>query len=1227
MSALPACMPIARFGVAAIVLAAMLSGSATHGATAIQDPARSAGDAGPITITAMNPDNPQARYRVRSAQSGDVVEISIDGGSQWFSVLAPVPAHPATAATNLLERPISCIPANYQSVNALTAIGAGAGTLYIGTAGTPGDYLDRGCSSAQGGPYVSVNGAAAVRLGTRGLPFAQDPVGRTIPAYGIDTVTADPHSGTIYVHAADGTGPGSSPAGLYKTSDAGATWSEIDTGLRPSDWITNSAGETVPVFDAGSLSIDPSDPSHLTFTNDTGTYQSTNAGAFWTSPGEGVTPVPSSTPAAPPTPTAATASGVLPQARSASTIATLPPGWAWQQIAPASVAPPARQDAATAWDSADNLLLVFGGSNNSAQPLSDLWSYSPATNTWVQRASGPSARLGTSAVWDTLDNQLLVFGGQTGSGASTIYMGDLWAYHPSTDSWNVLSATGAPGAPSARSHAVAAFDGSHLWLFSGEVSENPMQGSDDVWSFTPSNGGSAGIWAQLQASNAACTVTCPQPRYSATGTWNSATGALVVFGGRDNAQTVLSDMWTFMPGLGWQAGNSVSNLQEPAGRAGAGMAFDATYSAIAVGPGLSLAGGDVDTVNAALASPTGWVQLPVAASPLPPARQLTNFVWNAVDGSFYLFGGRVAGVGAASDLWRLGPSAPVATPTVQPTAATIGSLDEGWAVDGSGNVILTPAQVAATDNTGARYVRVNFRIGSAADWSDSARLAAYDTVINNYQLAGIQVLGLITQEATHSTQTDWVANNHEVSGGNGDNSFISNTYVQGAVKPLLAHFADRVKLWELWNEPNAYQSCAGNVCSGGSFIYPSNFAALLDDAYVAVKDPAPAGLGLSDVTLISGGLFGHSIGGVLTPTNAGADYLKNVFTMGISTVGSWAAFAAAHGGRYPLDAIGQHLYIDQNLITTTTDVATYYGWMRAAVAPFETPPPTYLTEGAWSTANVPQDVQAENLDLLFGATRDVGYVPLLTWFELQDVPQNSLYFGLADVNLAPKPSYSHYQTQVALTSSSSTPTTTPTATPSSTPTATATLTPVLGMTAVLTVQAGWNLITLPLSPATPQDAMTVLTTLLAQTHGSYAELDSYANGQWRPSVYDDVAGGTAGGTDFTLQLGHGYALYSDSAGSISISGTAAAAQPVSLASGWNLVGFPDAASNPAHAYDILNSLLTLSGGSYAELDGYASGRWFPNAYDDHGSLGGTNFTVQAGQGYALYTDKSPTLSL
>ena len=389
-------------------------------------------------------------------------------------------------------------------------------------------------------------------------------------------------------------------------------------------------------------------------------------------------------------------------------------------------------------------------------------------------------------------------------------------------------------------------------------------------------GGDEWRWTLLDAANSSCSLTCPQPRYAAEGAWDGQAGQLILFGGDDSAQSILSDTWSWSPsgqtGGTWTQQNSPS---QPTGRANGAVAFDSTHGMVVLGPGLSLASGDVDDAWSYVQDQRTWQQLPVATSTAPPVRQLTTWVWDDVNACFLLFGGRVTVMGAANDLWELCPSAPVSIPTAMPTTTALAGVDVGQPVDNNATILLPPSMVITATQAGTRYIRLNFILGNATSWSDTNLLSAYDSIVNTYLAAGIQILGLVTAQATtDGSQADWTANNAENNAGaNGDNSFISTTYVQDALQPLIAHFHDRITLWELWNEPNSYQSCSGMVCSGGSFIYPSNFAALLADSYTAIKDPAPTGLGLSDVTLISGGLLGHSIGGALTATNAGATYL------------------------------------------------------------------------------------------------------------------------------------------------------------------------------------------------------------------------------------------------------------------------------------------------------------------------------------------------------------------
>src|SRR5205823_12475046 len=101
---------------------------------------------------------------------------------------------------------------------------------------------------------------------------------------------------------------------------------------------------------------------------------------------------------------------------------------------------------AAVWDSADRVMLVFGGESNGA-PLADLWAYRPPRGalrpgTWIRLgSSGPTPRQASMAVWDTADRLMLLAGGHGYSGL----LSDLWAFRPrghgTGGEWTRLAAT------------------------------------------------------------------------------------------------------------------------------------------------------------------------------------------------------------------------------------------------------------------------------------------------------------------------------------------------------------------------------------------------------------------------------------------------------------------------------------------------------------------------------------------------------------------------------------------------------------------------------------------------------------------------------------------------------------------------------------------------------------------------------------------------------------------
>ena len=145
------------------------------------------------------------------------------------------------------------------------------------------------------------------------------------------------------------------------------------------------------------------------------------------------------------------------------------------------------------------------------------------------------------------------------------------------------------------------------------------------------------------------------------------------------------------------------------------------------------------------------------------------------------------------------------------------------------------------------------------------------------------------------------------------------------------------------------------------------------------------------------------------------------------------------------------------------------------------------------------------------------------------------------------------------------------------------------LTMTLTVQAGWNLLTLPLQPpAGVAHAQDLLGTLTAASGGSTAEIATWAGSSWLTAL---SAPGAAP-ADLTLTLGQGFFLYSDAPAALTVTGTLPSGPPeLNLGSGWNLIGLPT--TRPAAgqtATDLLHSL-AAAGLAPVEVATWLGGGW------------------------------------
>jgi hypothetical protein len=354
-------------------------------------------------------------------------------------------------------------------------------------------------------------------------------------------------------------------------------------------------------------------------------------------------------------------------------------------------------------------------------------------------------------------------------------------------------------------------------------------------------------------------------------------------------------------------------------------------------------------------------------------------------------------------------------------------LQGGWAVDDIGHVNFVHSlsmQFGFMQQAGAGWVRINFRLGKCfADWTSSSDICAgadaltalgiYDEVVDKAHASNLRVLGLLTNESMRGDQTEWLANNSERLGGNGDNAY-ARRFARDVAGVLARHFADRVNAWEVWNEPNAWtENPSPGVFAGGSFMYPSNYAWLLKRSYAAIKTEQPN----TSSTVISGGLFGHDGDGApgsagikgaslvngrnitcASSASSGADYLCLTYAAGVSSAG-WVA------GAYPLDRVGQHLYVDQGASTSVDNIKRYVDDVRHAYVQYEgvnTGKQTEITEIGWfanpSSADfaTTQARAAENMRIAYSTFSAIPYISRAYWFNIQDVPEANLFAGQVD---------------------------------------------------------------------------------------------------------------------------------------------------------------------------------------------------------------------------------------
>jgi hypothetical protein len=241
----------------------------------------------------------------------------------------------------------------------------------------------------------------------------------------------------------------------------------------------------------------------------------------------------------------------------------------WQTVGPATK-PTARSGHHAIYDAPRNRVLIFGG--YSGVFLNDVHAYSPATDTWqpvVTSGTPPSPRVFYAMVYDPVRQRMLMIGGQPS------LMNDVWALSLSgSPQWTQLSAAGVAPSPRYSHHAIYQPGPDRILVFGG------FDGSyrNDVWALSLAG---TPTWTQLLPSG-----TPPEGRLAAAVVYDAVRNRMVVFGGYDGI-VPRADVWALSLGATPQWTQLAPAGEAPAPRANLQGIYDAAYDRMIVKGGFN----------------------------------------------------------------------------------------------------------------------------------------------------------------------------------------------------------------------------------------------------------------------------------------------------------------------------------------------------------------------------------------------------------------------------------------------------------------------------------------------------------------------------------------------------------------------------------------------------------------------------------------------------------------
>jgi hypothetical protein len=343
----------------------------------------------------------------------------------------------------------------------------------------------------------------------------------------------------------------------------------------------------------------------------------------------------------------------------------------WNKLAPSGTAPTARESASAAYDSTNNVMMVFGGDAGTSTNFGDVWILSNANGTggtpvWSQLSpmgAAPMPRTGQSAIYDKVNNRMTIFGGfHLNFALSDTFVLSNANGIGGTPAWSQITTNST--APAEGYHS-AVYDSAKnaMYIFAGSSSQAKLAGDDHAFTLSNANGIGTSAWTRGG----------PPARYSPSMFYDAVTNSVFVLDGQHAlTNTNIDDYWQTTgvnnsANLNWTPINVVGTHPKP--RWGQSALYDSSNNRLMMFAGST--GYPAPCVNEywvmthANNSGTKATWGSISTSGTPPAMRTRHAAtYDAAANTLMVFGGFNCQGGYYNDVWVLSnANAVTGTPT------------------------------------------------------------------------------------------------------------------------------------------------------------------------------------------------------------------------------------------------------------------------------------------------------------------------------------------------------------------------------------------------------------------------------------------------------------------------------------------------------------------------------------------------------------------------------------